>query len=165
MSNNPTYRTEPQHVHATLDRYILADGLDIVFDYGKSQGCRLHDSKSGVDYLDLFSFFASQPIGFNHPKMMAEDFQNRLAVAATCKPTNSDIYTEAFADFVQTFADETIPESHRSRLFFVEGGGLAVENAMKAAFDWKYRKNQAAGKTDSEDLQSLHCVDAFHGRT
>lgn len=159
------YRTSPHQVHTVLDRYMLADGMDIVFDLERSQGCRLYDSKADREYLDLFSFFASQPIGFNHPKMMAEDFQAKLASAATCKPTNSDIYSQAFADFVQTFAEETIPETHRSRLFFVEGGALAVENAMKAAFDWKYLKNKAAGKTDSEDLQILHFESAFHGRT
>ena len=152
-------------VHDILGQHMLADGFSVVFDFEKSRGAIFHDKKSGKDYLDLFSFFASQPIGFNHPGMADEEFQKRLARAASCKPTNSDVYTVEMASFVKTFADVCIPDTHTERLFFVEGGGLAVENAMKTAFDWKYQKNQAKGGPDTEDLQILHFKNAFHGRT
>ncbi|MEE9395305.1 MAG: L-lysine 6-transaminase [Planctomycetota bacterium] len=163
-TKNP-FRTAPGDVHEKLGKYMLADGFSLVFDYEKSQGVNIHDSRTGETYLDLFSFFASQPLGFNHPKMTDPAFVEKLAMIALVKPTNSDVYTQAMADFVETFAEVTIPASHRNHLFFVEGGGLAVENAMKAAFDWKYRKNVAKGGTDTEDLQILHFENAFHGRT
>jgi len=47
--------------------------------------------------------------------------------------------------------------------FFVESGALAVENGMKAAFDWKVRKNLAAGRATGGS-QILHFEQAFHGR-
>ncbi len=155
----------PDQVHEILGQHILADGFSVVFDFEKSRGAVFHDKKSGKDYLDLFSFFASQPIGFNHPGMSDPEFLQRLTRAASCKPTNSDIYTVEMASFVRTFADVCIPDTHSERLFFVEGGGLAVENAMKTAFDWKYQKNQAQGGPDTEDLEILHFKNAFHGRT
>ena len=158
-------RVKAEDVHAILSRHMLADGLPIVFDIDRSRGCHLFDSKSGESYLDLFSFFASQPIGFNHPRMSDPDFRARLMRAALSKPTNSDVYTSAMASFVDTFARTVIPESHRDRLFFVEGGALAVENALKAAFDWKYRKNQAKGGPTTENLEVLHFEKAFHGRS
>ncbi|MCB9831394.1 MAG: L-lysine 6-transaminase [Planctomycetes bacterium] len=152
-------------VHSTLKRYMLADGFPVVFDFEKSHGAYLHDSKSGRDYLDLFSFFASQPIGFNHPGMKDADYLARLLRAAGTKPTNSDVYTVEMASFVRSFAEICIPESHRHHLFFVEGGALAVENALKTAFDWKYRKNQQKGGPDTENLEILHFRRAFHGRS
>jgi L-lysine 6-transaminase len=49
-------------------------------------------------------------------------------------------------------------------LFFIAGGALAVENAMKAAFDWKAQKNRAKGIEGGAD-KILHFRDAFHGRS
>ncbi len=168
MSTETTHSSSDitaKNVHEVLGRHILADGFSVVFDFAKSKGTQFHDQRTGEDYLDLFSFFASQPIGFNHPKMSDPNFLARLTQAASCKPTNSDIYTVEMASFVDTFATTCIPETHSERLFFVEGGGLAVENAMKAAFDWKYQKNRSKGGIDTEDLEILHFESAFHGRT
>jgi L-lysine 6-transaminase len=50
------------------------------------------------------------------------------------------------------------------RYFFIEGGALAVENALKAAMDWKVRKNLAAGRGE-RGTEILHFQKAFHGRT
>jgi L-lysine 6-transaminase len=50
-------------------------------------------------------------------------------------------------------------------LFFVEGGALAVENALKAAFDWKSRTNEAAGRSRDLGTKAMHLTMAFHGRS
>ena len=47
----------------------------------------------------------------------------------------------------------------------MSGGALAVENALKAAFDWKIRKNMAAGKGETGGSKVLHFMEAFHGRS
>ena len=88
----------PAEVHTTLARHMLADGYDMVLDLEKSHGRRLYDSRSGREVLDLFSFFATLPIGFNHPGMKDPDFLARLMRAALVNPTNSDIYTTEFAE-------------------------------------------------------------------
>ena len=50
-------------------------------------------------------------------------------------------------------------------MFFVAGGGLAVENALKAAMDWKVRKNIKKGISDEKGMKIIHFQEAFHGRT
>jgi L-lysine 6-transaminase len=50
------------------------------------------------------------------------------------------------------------------RYFFIEGGALAVENALKAAMDWKVRKNLAAGRGE-RGTEIIHFEGAFHGRS
>ena len=154
----------PAAVHATLARHMLADGYDMVLDLERSRGRRMHDSRSGRDYLDLFSFFATLPIGFNHPKLEDADFLKKLTRAALVNPTNSDIYSTEFAEFVDVFGRVAmrpwLPHS-----FFIAGGALGVENALKAAMDWKVRQNFRKGLKSERGHQILHFKDAFHGRS
>jgi L-lysine 6-transaminase len=154
----------PADVHGTLARHMLADGYDIVLDLEKSQGRRLRDARSGREYLDLFSFFATMPIGFNHPKLHDEVFRAKLFRAALVNPSNSDIYTAEMADFVDTFSRVGIP-SYLPHAFFVSGGTLGVENAVKAAMDWKVRQNFRKGVREEKGHQILHFRSAFHGRS
>ncbi|MCE9626873.1 MAG: L-lysine 6-transaminase [Candidatus Eisenbacteria bacterium] len=154
----------PAAVHATLGRHMLADGYDMVLDLDKSQGRRLHDSRTGRDYLDLFSFFATLPIGFNHPRMKDPDFLAMLTRAALVNPTNSDIYSTEFAAFVEVFGRVAM-RSYLPHAFFVAGGALGVENALKAAMDWKVRQNMRKGVMGEKGTQILHFRDAFHGRS
>jgi L-lysine 6-transaminase len=164
MKTHPGARLAADQVHASLARHMLADGYDIVLDLEKSGGRRLHDAKSGRDYLDMFSFFATLPLGLNHPKMHDPDFLARLQRAALSNPTNSDVYTIEMAEFVETFARFAMPE-YLPHVFFVAGGTLGVENAIKAAFDWKVRRNFARGARDEQGHQVLHFREAFHGRS
>ncbi len=101
----------------------------------------------------------------NHPKMRADPaFLERLMDAALNKVTNSDVYTPHMARLVETFSRVGIP-AHLPYLFFVEGGALAVENALKVAFDWKVRKNFGKGYRREVGQQVLHFDQAFHGRS
>lgn len=155
---------EPKNVKATLAKYILADGFDIVLDLSKSHGVRLVDERNGDTYLDYFTFFASSPIGLNHPHISNEEIQNTLGFVSVNKPSNSDIYTTYMADFVQTFAEVAKPDFMK-HLFFVSGGTLAVENALKVAFDWKVQKNFQKGYKEEKGFLVIHFREAFHGRS
>jgi len=95
--------------------------------------------------------------------MRNEEFRATLMRVALTNPANSDVYTREFAAFVQTFRDIAAPDDF-PHLFFVAGGALAVENALKTAFDWKCQKNRAAGINAGGD-KILHFREAFHGRT
>jgi len=151
-------------VHATLGRHILADGYDMVLDVDRSHGRRLWDSRRDRAVLDMFSFFATAPVGLNHPKMADPAFREKLLRAALANPTNSDIYTLEFAEFVETFGRVGIPP-YLPYAFFVAGGTLGVENALKAAMDWKVRRNFRKGLTVERGHQIVHFKDAFHGRS
>jgi L-lysine 6-transaminase len=151
-------------VHATLGRHILADGYDMVLDVDRSHGRRLWDARRGRSILDMFSFFGTAAVGLNHPKMADPVFREKLLRAALANPTNSDIYTVEFAEFVDTFGRVGIP-SYLPYAFFVSGGALGVENALKAAMDWKVRRNFRKGLTVEKGHQIVHFRDAFHGRS
>jgi L-lysine 6-transaminase len=134
-----------------------------VIDLDRSHGAVIVDALEGKEYLDCYGYFATLPLGHKHPKMEDEGFCRSLMKAALANPANSDIYSREFAGFVKTFRELAVPDEFR-HLFFIAGGGLAVENAMKAAFDWKRQKNRAASIEGGGD-RILHFRDAFHGRT
>jgi L-lysine 6-transaminase len=156
---------QPGDVHAVLSRHMLADGYEIVMDLRKSRGSWVFDARRGRSVLDFFTNFASVPIGYNHPRLDNPEFREKLADAALNKPANSDIYTTYMAEFVETFARVAIPPAFNKHMFFIEGGALGIENAIKTAFDWKVRKNFKKGYTEEKGSQVMHLHEAFHGRT
>src|SRR5437762_2761427 len=153
----------PRQVVAELEKHILVDGFKLVFDCDRSRGSRFVDAATGRTLIDLYGFYASQPIGFNHPHFDRPEVQADLLTAAKVKVSNADIYTVQYATFVDTFA-RVVGLPPLNRYFFIEGGALAVENALKAAMDWKVRKNLAAGH-DERGTEIIHFERAFHGRT
>jgi L-lysine 6-transaminase len=157
---------QPSKVREVLSRHLLTKGMmPLVLDMDESQGVRLHDEKTGRTFIDLFGFYASSPLGMNHPKMAEDEaFMERLTDAALNKVTNSDVMTGHMARFVDTFDRVGIPE-YLPYTFFISGGALAVENALKTAFDWKVRKNYEKGYRREMGHQVLHLDQAFHGRT
>jgi len=156
---------QPADVHSVLSRHMLADGYDVVMDLKKSKGSWVFDAKRGRAVLDFFTNFASCPIGYNHPRLDTPEFRDRLADVALNKPANSDIYTTYFAEFVETFSRLAVPPSLNKHMFFIEGGALGIENALKTAFDWKIRRNFRRGYQSERGTQIMHLREAFHGRT
>ena len=152
---------DPKNVHSMIGKHMLADGMEQVIDLNKSHGSWLVDARDGKEYLDLFSMFASMPIGYNHPLLLEN--KERLIAPTLNKITNSDIYSTEMAEFVSTMGRIAQPD-YLPYAFYVEGGALAVENALKAAFDWKVRKNLAAG-IGEKGSKIIHFKECFHGRT
>jgi len=166
---NPTMtassvKLNPDQVHAALAKHMLADGFDFVLDLEKSEGAYIYDSRHGKRLLDFFSFFATNPLGMNHPGLKTPEFKERILRSALHNPSNSDVYTVEMAEFVETFAAHAMPV-HLPHVFFVAGGTLGVENALKASFDWKVRKNLARGYRSERGGKVLHFEQAFHGRS
>lgn len=141
-----------------LSKYILTDSDSLVIDAHQSHGMWIADQKGNM-YLDCDSQYASQALGWNHPKLLEQ--KERLADAALHKIANSDFYSEEYAHFVQNFASIAKDFSH---FFFVEGGTLGVENALKAAFDWKANL-LGIGEPYTNKFDVIHLKKAFHGRS
>ena len=157
-------RVDPYSVAPLLRKHLIGDGYDIVFDLGKSHGAWVSDARDGSEYLDFYTFFASLPLGFNHQVFSEEAAARRLFEAAVHKPANSDSHTFELASFTEAFARHAMTD-HFRHLFFIEGGALAVENALKVAFDWKTRLNLEAGRDACPGDKILHFQQAFHGRS
>jgi len=150
-----------KEVRELLGKNILADGFEPILDLENSHDSWLVDQRDNSEYLDMFSMYASGCIGYNHKNIVEN--KDLLGKVSLFKPTLSDVYTTEYADFMKVFNETAIP-SYLKNTFFIEGGGLAVENALKVAFDWKVRKNLENGVKD-KGYQILHFKEAFHGRT
>jgi L-lysine 6-transaminase len=156
--------TRPDRIHDLVRQHVLADGFHVAIDLDRSHGSWIVDAVSGRRILDFYSYFATLPIGHNHPRLIDDaEFMSALARAAVANPANSDIYSGEYAAFIETFARLAKP-AHFRHLFFIAGGALAVENALKTAFDWKRRRNLASGRGE-RGTQIIHFREAFHGRS
>ncbi len=160
----PAARLTPEQVTETLRKHMLLDASPIVFDPVKSQGCRLVDAATGRSYLDFFMFYATIPMGYNHPRLLDSEFRERLTVSAVNKASNTDYHSTFKAEFIQRVEQVAMPPE-LPNFFFIAGGALAVENALKAAFDWKVRKNFERGAAKEVGTQVIHFREAFHGRS
>lgn len=156
---------DPNDVPSVLSAPALADGFDLVVDLAASRGSTLVDARNGREYLDMFSFFSSLPLGMNDPRLTQDvEFLAELTRAALCKPSNHDVFTIEAARFVATFR-RVVGDPELPHLFFVDGGALAVENAIKVAFDWKSRRNEQEGRSADLGTKVVHLRHAFHGRS
>src|SRR5881296_152937 len=153
----------PAKVLHTIEQHVLLDGFKIVMDLDKSRGSYLYNAVDDRRLVDFYGFFGSMPIGFNHPHFDNPDVRRDLLRAAKVKIANSDIYSASYAEFVATF-ERVVGLQPLEHYLFIEGGALAVENCLKAAMDWKVRKNMAAGHGE-RGTEILHFRHAFHGRS
>ena len=157
-------KIQPSKVIESISKHMLVDVVPIIADLEKSFANELIDAVNGKSYLDCFSYIASNPIGHNHPGLNDDSFKEKLLRASMVKPSNSDFYSVELAEFVDAFATIAKPDEFKY-LFFVEGGALAVENALKTAFDWKVRKNLSKGSKAEVGSKIIHFKQAFHGRS
>ena len=147
----------------TIEEHVLLDGFKIVIDLEKSRGSYIHNAATNSRLIDFYGFFGSLPVGYNHPYFTRAEVKTDLLKAAQIKIANSDVYSEGYARFVEMFSRVAgLPPLER--YLFIEGGALAVENTLKAAMDWKVRKNMAAGRGE-RGTEILHFRHAFHGRS
>ena len=152
---------KPKNVREILSKNILADGFDPIIDLDKSHGSWIVDQRDGSEYLDMFSMYASGAVGYNHPYIVKN--QDVLGKISINKTTLSDIYNIYYADFIETFNKYAAP-NYLKHAFFIDGGALAVENALKTAFDWKKRLNLKKG-INKEGDKIIYFNQAFHGRS
>ena len=156
--------TQHKALRERLGRSVIVDGPRVALDLNESESPYIRDLYDKTEYLDFATFYASLPLGMNHPDIKSDvESRERLLVAALNKVANPDYHSEEVTEFVETFA-RVVGDPEMPRLFFVEGGALAVENAIKAAFDWKSRRNEREG-LETEHLEVMHLEGAFHGRS
>ena len=111
------------------------------------QGCYLEDV-DGERYLDFTSNIASCPLGYNHSEL--NEIIKRYVGIGAHKIAGQDFYCEEHSQLAEKLL--SISNSN-SKVFFINSGAEAVENAIKLA----YRRNGP--------LPGISCINAFHGRT
>ena len=155
------FSTSTSTINKCLNKQkYLFDSFPIVWNIQKSQNSFLYDIHTNEEYLDFHGGFGSNPIGWNHPKLTKHFSSGLWNKHFLNKPANCDFYTQEYIEFIDKFQTTIIPKNY-PHLFFIDGGALAVENALKIAMDWKYQKNG----DNNEDLSIAHFTKAFHGRS
>ena len=91
----------PKKVLETIEQHVLLDGFKVVVDLDKSRGSYLHNAVDRRQLIDLYGFFGSMPVGFNHPYFDNPEVRRDLLRAAKVKIANSDIYSDGYAEFVE----------------------------------------------------------------
>ena len=86
-----------------IAEHVLLDGFQIVIDLEKSRGSYLYDAAHDRRLIDLYGFFGSNPVGFNHPHFDKPEVKADLLRAAKIKIANSDVYSEGYARFRRNF--------------------------------------------------------------
>ena len=115
----------PAKLLDTIEQHVLLDGFKIVVDLDKSRGSYLYNRVDNRPLIDLYGFFGSLTVGFNHPHFDDPDVQRDLLRAAKVKVANSDVYSAGYAEFVATF-ERVVGLPPLQRYLFIEGGALAV---------------------------------------
>src|ERR1700745_3701368 len=90
--------TPPAKVLHTIEEHVLLDGFKIVVDRAKSRGSYLYNRVDNRRLIDLYGFFGSMPVGFNHPHFDDPQVQRDLLRAAKVKIANSDIFSPGYAE-------------------------------------------------------------------
>jgi len=163
------------------DHMIVRDHFDFVMDLERSHGSYIVDARDTVrtpdgherrldlnerTLLDFYTQFAAWPVAYNHPDLTRDEaFLKVLNRVAVHKIANSDVVTVEKAAYVKIMSEMAMQDG-LDYLFIISGGALAVENALKAAFDWKVRLNFSHGiMFPDHEYKVAHFREAFHGRT
>ncbi|MEO9309903.1 MAG: aminotransferase class III-fold pyridoxal phosphate-dependent enzyme [Nitrososphaera sp.] len=102
----------------------------------------------GNEYLDFTSSVGACPLGYSHPDIL--EVLKEYSTNGAHKIAGQDFYTEEHAILAEKLTTILPPDF---KVFFINSGAEAVENALKIA----YRK--------MGPLAGIGCNNAFHGRT
>ena len=104
----------------------------------------------GIEYLDFTSNIGSCPLGYSHPEILEVIKDYSSIEKGVNKIAGQDFYCEEHF----TIAKKLLSISKKnSKVFFINSGAEAVENAIKLA----YKKMGT--------LPGVSCYSDFHGRT
>ena len=136
-----------------LERFQKRIGLyDPAFPFvygGKGHGVYVEDIDGNM-FMDWASQIAAQPLGYNHPRMVA--VAEQFGGQAPLKLAGHDFYSLEHLELIEELASISPQELNAS--FLINSGAEAVENAIKVA----YRQRPTA-------RVGISVQGAFHGRT
>jgi 4-aminobutyrate aminotransferase len=113
------------------------------------RGCVIEDIDR-IEFLDFTSNIGSCPLGYSHPEIL-EVIKNYSSVEkGVHKIAGQDFYCEEHFDIARKLLSIS---KNNSKVFFINSGAEAVENAIKIA----YKK--------MGPLPGISCNSDFHGRT
>lgn len=131
--------------------YINTHCLESTFTYplvvANGHGCYVEDIDGNI-FLDFASNIGVSQLGYSHPDIM--QVLQKYSKMSALKIAGQDFYSEEHANLAKAVLS-IMPKNFK--VFFVNSGTEAVENAIKFAY-------RARGP-----LTGISCYGAFHGRT
>src|SRR5438876_7862555 len=115
----------PSKVLETIEQHVLLDGFKVVVDLDKSRGSYLYNAVTDKRLIDLYGFFGSMPVGFNHPHFDNPVVQRDLLRAAKVKIANSDVSAGDYGEVVE-IVGRVLGLRPLERYLFIAGGARAV---------------------------------------
>jgi 4-aminobutyrate aminotransferase len=112
-------------------------------------GCRIEDV-DGNKFLDFTSNIGSCPLGYSHPEILAVIKEYCSKKNGVHKMAGQDFYCEEHIKIAKKLLSIS---KRNSKVFFINSGAEAVENAIKLAYKKK------------GPLPGVSCQGDFHGRT
>jgi 4-aminobutyrate aminotransferase len=113
------------------------------------RGCVIEDI-DGIEFLDFTSNIGSCPLGYSHPEILEVIKDYSSIEKGVHKIAGQDFYCEEHFDIASKLLSIS---KKNSKVFFINSGAEAVENAIKIA----YKK--------MGPLPGISCISDFHGRT
>jgi 4-aminobutyrate aminotransferase len=113
------------------------------------RGCVIEDI-DGIEFLDFTSNIGSCPLGYSHPDILDVIKEYCRSQKGGHKIAGQDFYCEEHFDIASKLLSIC---KKNSKVFFINSGAEAVENAIKIA----YKK--------MGPLAGISCISDFHGRT
>ena len=84
-----------------IEQHVLLDGFNIVVDLEKSRGSYLYNAVGNRRLIDLYGFFGSLPVGFNHPYFDQPEVQRRPAPRRQSQSRQLGRLLGRYAEFVR----------------------------------------------------------------
>jgi L-lysine 6-transaminase len=125
----------------------------IKIDPKRSHNSYVFDLNTNREYLDFMSMYSSLPLGYNHP-IFDEQFHNAIREWSSIRITNCEHTCEEREYFEKKFM-EFAAGDHFTGYHFACTGALAIEHAVKAAFEY----------SGTEGAKAISQVNSFHGIT
>jgi L-lysine 6-transaminase len=165
--NNGGANVRANKLYEAAQSHILRDGIDFVLDPVRSQGATLINALNGKDYINFHGGYRSNALGENHPGFTAQDVE-KIARATINKQAHADIYTADQLQAIETISRLYMRPAGFEKAFFIDGGALAVENALKVALRNHALNLKSAGELTDDRLGKgiiIGLKGAFHGRS
>ena len=106
--------------------------FDIRIDFMKSHGSYVFDKNTDDEFLDMFCMFSSLPLGYNH-SIFDGSFDEKIKFISRLRMCNNLFDSDELMDFTSVLKEIGVHEN----IHFCSTGALAVESALKCAFEYK----------------------------
>jgi L-lysine 6-transaminase len=150
---------------AELADYVITEPFPFVVDLEKCRGIKMV-TIDGDAITDWGGIYGSKLIGYNHPRMMTDEYAREVLIAANTKMANPDILTPQCLDYYRLLHKlrPKCMRNDRVEVYAVNSGAEAVENMMKYFINL-FHHRQAEKQRPVINPRFIYFDQAFHGRT